>query len=94
MNLLGKIIASLVLPLGIIYAESSTQTEENEGVVALIVFIVAFLFVFSTVLGKKKDARTKTGYKDNKVPMRFIPRLIMSLVLAFVAVIILAIVIT
>ena len=90
MNLLKIIFASLIIPLGIIFAESDVSTEDNGATIALIVFVGVFLFVYSSVLGKKKDARTKTGYKDNKVPMRFILRFIISLFLAFVAVVIVA----
>ena len=66
-----------------IFAESSSSN--NEGGVAIIVFLVAFVFMYSTVLGKKKDARTKTGYKDNKEPMNFVLRLLISFVVAVVA---------
>ncbi len=88
MNLLKIILASPMMPLGVIFAESDVSTEDNGATVASIVFVVVFLFVYSSVLGKKKDARTKTGYKDNKVPMHFILRFIISLFLAFVAVVI------
>ena len=77
------VFGSLV-PFGVAVAGQGSGEDANAGLMILAGIAILFFYIYGSVFGKKKDARTKTGYKDNKVPMRFIPRLIASLVLTAV----------
>ena len=47
----------------------------------LTIFFITFVVVLG-ILAKKKDGRTKTGYKDNNIPMNLFIRIFIALVVA------------
>lgn len=86
-----KILPIIPAIPGIVMASNTVEEGENIGGILLLGVVFLFFYIYGSVFGKKKDARTKTGYKDNRVPMRFIPRFFASLVLTIVTVVLIVV---